>query len=166
MKMKAVAQPKLKERTLAPQFDLAATGGRRLMTWKYKGLNNLVIVFLPDLSTEESRDELQEFARRYGQYREHNTELIIVSQDNIQTLDRISRELSLPFPLACDVDGAVTDSYTTLTPALFVLDRFGELHAQSEAEADEDFPDYRQIIDWLHLIELECPECGVPTWEP
>ncbi|MDO8588335.1 MAG: redoxin domain-containing protein [Armatimonadota bacterium] len=162
--MKSTAGAKIKDHALVPQFDLPATGGRRAMTWGYKGLRNLVIVFLPDIRNSESRRILQDLAKRYSEYRDHNAEILVVSKDNIETLESLSKELGLPFPLASDVDGSVTESYTELAPATFVLDRYGELYAHSEFGIDREFPDYQQILDWLHLIELQCPECGIPTW--
>jgi peroxiredoxin len=163
--MQEVANPKLKDRELISQFDLPATGGRRVMTWSYKGRQNLVILFLSDVKSSEARTYLSELSRQYDQYKDHNAEILVVSQENIETLEAVALELRLMFPLASDVDGSVTERYTDTTPAVFVVDRFGELCTQSEAEVDSEFPNYQQILGWLHLIELQCPECGVSTWD-
>lgn len=161
--MNPVIQSKIEDHSLVPLFDLPATGGKRVTTWSYKGRMNLVIFFL-DFSSAEVLDQFRKLAGLYPQFQGHNTEILVVSQDNIETLEKLSRELGLPFPLISDVDGSVTDAYTARTPAVFVIDRYGELYAQSLAEADREFPDSQRLLDCLHLIELQCPECGVPTW--
>jgi peroxiredoxin len=161
--MNAAIQSKIEDHCLVPLFDLPATGGRRVTTWSYKGRMNLVILF-PGLDSAEVEDQLRKLAGLYQRFRDNNTEILVVSEENTQTLERLSNALGLPFPLISDIDGSVRDAYTTRTPAVFVIDRYGELYTQSTAETDGEFPDSQQILDWLHLIELQCPECGVPTW--
>jgi peroxiredoxin len=161
--MNAVIRPKIENHSLMPHFDLPAAGGKRVMTWNYKGQKNLVILFVLSLFGEW-QEHLGRLAGAYQQYQDHNAEILVVSQDNVETLDGIAGRLGIPFPLLSDVDGSVTEKYTALTPSVFVIDRYGELYAQSTAAMNEEFPDYQRILDGLHLIELQCPECGVPTW--
>jgi peroxiredoxin len=160
--MEKTALPKILDHSLVPNFDLPATGSRRIMTWTYKGQKNLVILFAPSVLSE-LRKHLDMLVSLYPRYQEHNAEVIVVSKDNIESLDELSGQLGLPFPLVSDVDGSVTDRYTDQEPAAFVIDRYGELYAQS-APSDQETLDHKQMLDWLQLIEMQCPECGVPTW--
>jgi peroxiredoxin len=155
-------QTKIEDHSLVPVFDLPAAGGQRVMTWNYKGRKNLVILFVLSI-LDELQEQLKALVNQYSEFQERNAEIIVVSQDNIEALNQLSKELGLPFPLVSDVDGSVTDKYTSTGSAAFVIDRYGELYAQS-TPADEGPLDYEQMLDWLQLIELQCPECGVSTW--
>ncbi|MDO8683137.1 MAG: redoxin domain-containing protein [Armatimonadota bacterium] len=162
--MKTVVHPKIQNHALVPQFDLPATRGKRARIWSYKGHQNLVIFFVTGVKDAEARTFLKDLASRYDDYLEHNCEILVVSQDNIETLESVASELGLPFPLVSDVDGSVTERYTESVPAVFVVDRYGELYAQSEVDRVSDLADHERILAGLHLIEMECPECGVTTW--
>lgn len=156
-------QPKIAERSLVPPFDLPATRGGRAQLWAFKGLRHLVIFLLPHLRGERSTAILKVLARLYEEYSAHNAEVLVISKDNRETLEKVSAELKLPYPLASDVTGAVTEAYTLETPAVFVIDKYGELYDQAVVDLGTG-PDHQRLLDSLHLIELECPECGVATW--
>lgn len=164
--MTTLTQPMIQDNTMAPQFDLPATTGHRVKLWSYKGRRNLALFFVADINTDETKSLLNEIATKIKDYEDYNATPIVVAQDNIESLEKIARDMDLPFPLASDVVGSVTSRYTMATPAVFVIDRFGELYAQSPVDTGSGLPGHKRVIDWLGLIELQCPECGVPTWRP
>ena len=163
--MKPVTPTKLEDHSLAPQFDLPATKVHRARLWDYKGRRNLAIVFVISVQDSAAQAFLEKFAGHYGEYGERNTEVLVISQDNIEVLERIAGQLGLPFPLASDVNGETTAHYTDCQAAVFVVDKYGEVYAQSAAASPDELPAREEILDWLHLIELECPECGAPAWQ-
>jgi len=162
--MKTIVLSVVQNGSLVPHFDLPATKQSRAELWGYKGNLNLAVFFIPDAKSEESQQILRSIADHYTDYASRNTEVIVISKDNIETLDRIADQMGLPYPLASDITGGVTEKYTVETPSVFVIDRFGELYDQEVVDSGSGGFDNQRALDWLHLIELQCPECGVPTW--
>jgi peroxiredoxin len=164
--MMTIIQPMIEDNTLAPQFDLPATIGHRVQLWSYKGRSNLALFFVSDIKSDESISLLNEIASNIKDYEDYNAIPIVIAQDNIESLEAVARNMDLQFPLASDVIGSVTSRYTAATPAVFVIDRYGELSAQAPVDTGKGLPGHKQVADWLGLIELQCPECSVPTWRP
>lgn len=74
--------------------------------------------------------------------------------------------MGLPFPVMSDDGGQVgkvyLEGFAQENPvgAIFITDRFGALRAEMVARTGADLPNQASILDWLNLIETECPECG------
>lgn len=60
-------------------------------------------------------------------------------------------------------DGTVATAFSRgETPAVAVVDRFGQLYDLVEAGSDHDFPGHERLLGILLGIAVGCPECGVP----
>src|SRR2546421_8824506 len=74
------------------------------------------------------------------------------------------------FPVLVD-DGAhihrnvgATDAAGRPAPAVFVTDRFREIYAAYLSGQGSALPGAKEILEWLVVINIQCPECGVPEW--
>ena len=70
------------------------------------------------------------------------------------------------FPLLSDVKDRDSAQFTyvdevkqALYPSLFITDRFSAHYQKIVDEADE-LPPVKEIVYWLGLIQIECPECS------
>ncbi|MHB0999380.1 MAG: peroxiredoxin family protein [Armatimonadota bacterium] len=159
----AVAQaPKLKLKTMIPVFHLNSTDSRTINLWNYKGLQNLMLAFFPDIRCEECMDFLRNTVDSFRRYEEEFAIPLIVIRGGKDKAEALSKDLNPPFPILYDEDGKVTDQYTDTLPAVFAADRFGELYAEWIVGEDHAFPSQKDILDVIELINLECPECGAP----
>jgi hypothetical protein len=83
-----------------------------------------------------------------------------------QTARELAVRQRLPFPIAWDERGAMierlADSLETAQPglALYVTDRFLEIHLCVIARAAADLPNADRLVALVEGIERECPECG------
>lgn len=156
--MAGVMEAKVKPRTMIPIFQLMSAEGRPVSIWDYKGRKNLVIVFL-------TRDEWQlclEFLRStinvYHQYEEEDAVVLAIVRGNLADATAIQHDLKPPFPILYDPDGRVTQRFASHPPAVFVADRYGEVHAEWAVVPEKGFPTQKEVLDALDLINLECPE--------
>ncbi len=69
--------------------------------------------------------------------------------------------------MLADENGKVSARYRKSSApgaALVVLDRYGEPYGHWLADDADRLPGAEAVLSALRLIELECPECGVPDW--
>ncbi len=152
---------------VVPDFILPAVSGKQVSPREFKQRANLVIVYLDLDRCGKCVDYLRELADNYHVYRELETEIIAVSPQSISDLQSKTGTMGLPFPVLSDEQGQVRRVYlesqaSRLIGGIFVTDRFGALRAQILAQGEADLPNQQTILDWLNLIEMECPECGPP----
>lgn len=155
----------LKERELLPSFRLESIGGESIGPSDFKGKKNLVILIF-DLECGQCTDFLCEAAGRYDDYKDLNADILAVGEASVMELKQFTDDMHLPFPVLADPDGTIGSRYSNRRPMIVVTDRFGEIRLVGIAEDGEELPDQDKVLTRLHLIELECPECGVPTWPP
>ncbi|MBI2843424.1 MAG: redoxin domain-containing protein [Armatimonadetes bacterium] len=156
---------RVQEHSLLRDFRLESGTGEIISPMDFRGRRNLVIVFF-DPGCEQCRRFLSNTAERYGDYTDLNTEVLAVGEAGADQLRTLANSMGLPFIVLADPDGCALSRYAQSVPATFVADRYGEVRlAYSGMEADH-FPDQEVILSQLDLAELECPECGAPTWFP
>ncbi|MHB0871427.1 MAG: peroxiredoxin family protein [Chloroflexota bacterium] len=164
--MAEVEARKLEMEKVVPDFVLPAVGGNQVSPRDFKQKSNLLIVYLDLQRCGKCIDYLREFADNYHVYRELETEILAVSPQSVSDLQSRVGTMGLPFPLLSDEQGQVGQAYlggqgvSNPVGGVFVTDRFGALRAQMIAQVDNDLPNQQSILDWLNLIEMECPECG------
>lgn len=70
-------------------------------------------------------------------------------------------------PIACD--GAVLrdpgGAFASGLPHVAVIDQWGEVFSAADAGDGHSFPDVEEIVDWLHFVSIQCPECEGPEGE-
>lgn len=150
---------------VVPDFILPAVGGKQVSPRDFKQRANLVIVYLNLDRCGPCLDYLRELADNYHVYRELETEIIAVSPQPVADLQPKIGTMGLPFPVLSDDQGQVGRVYLGgqaggLAGGVFVTDRFGALRTLILAQGENDLPNQQTILDWLNLIEMECPECG------
>jgi len=116
-------------------------------------------------------DLLRGFARDYPRYQEEEAEILAITTQPTDKARSLAIRLSLPYPVLTDPTGEAVQKFTYLdpqtggpVPSLFVVDRFGALYTQAIAEREDQLPSSDEVLDWLDLIEAQCPECGAPEW--
>ena len=165
--MKEVELRPLKLEEVVPDFTLPSVQGGRVSPRDYKQRVNLVIVYLDLDRCAGCVDLLREFADNYHVYRDLETEILAIFPQSTADLRSRVGDMGLPFPLLSDENGEVARVYLGshageyLVGGVFVTDRFGALRYHKVARGEEELPAQQTILDWLALIETECPECGV-----
>jgi peroxiredoxin len=134
-----------------PVLQLRDQRGALVSTWSYKHQKPLVIAFA---GTDASL--LAGFADRIGDYVSANAQVLAVAQGDPGGDDRLA---DVPFPVFADESGDVSSRYVDVVPATVVTDAYGVVEGIFLGP-----PDHGRIIDLVRLLEMRCPECGVPEW--
>ena len=153
----------VKEHDLLPIFQLHSGTGDMVGSQDYRGKKGLVVIFF-DPDCDSCNDFLYEIGERYSDYQSMDAEVLAIGEGSVDEIREIVDDPTIPFPILADPDNNVLGHYADSTPAIFVADRYGEVRAVVKPKANEHFPDQAVILSNLELAELECPECGVPTW--
>jgi peroxiredoxin len=153
----------LKEHELLPGFRLRSVDGDVIGPEHFRGKKS-VVLFLFDIGCDECGGFLEEAADRYADYEEANAVIIVVGNAPEGDLRQIRDSLDLPFVLLSDPEGVVLNEYSGGLPTLLVADRYGEIRIVGQLSDSGHLPDQNEILSQLQLIEIECPECGVPDW--
>lgn len=163
--MTQVGDRKLEMERVIPDFTLPSVDGRQIGPGVYKQRANLVIAYLDLNRCGECEDFLRGLADDYQLYRADETEILAICPQPIGELQMQAGTLRLPFPVLSDEKGAVRDVYFSGEPGqpvagVFITDRYGALRVQIISQNGTEIPVRHDILDWLDLIEMECPECG------
>ena len=126
----------------APDFDLAADGGRRVKLSDLKG-RKVVLYFYPKDDTPGCTKEACGFRDALPDFSAAEAAVIGVSKDSVAKHDKFKAKHDLPFTLASDVDGSVCEAYGTwveksmygrkymgIDRATFLIDEDGVLRAE------------------------------------
>jgi peroxiredoxin len=157
--------PQVKVDLVAPAFELPATTGKTVASWDFKGRTPLVL-FFPHADCPACRSYFEQLRRDAEWYRQHGAQVIALLPAGLEDCQELVAKLQLPFPLLADARARVRARYLN-GPAevgLFVLDRYGEPYGRWTATDADALPSAAPLVSTLRLIELECPECGVPDW--
>ncbi len=149
---------------VVPDFILPAVGGNQMSPRDFKQKCNLVIVYLNLDQCAGCVNYLRDLANNYHVYQELEAEIIAVCPGSVSDLQSKVGTLGAPFPVLADEQGQVGQLYLDSqgggqVGGVFVTDRFGALRSILLARGETDLPNQQTILDWLNLIELECPEC-------
>ncbi|MCE5198872.1 MAG: redoxin domain-containing protein [Armatimonadota bacterium] len=147
---------------LVPNFTLKSTDGKMISIWDYKERKNLILLFFNPENSDDL-EALAEIRRRYSEIADENAEVLAIGSGPTEEVNECAASLNLPFPLMSDESGEVNRHYNVTMSSIFVVDKFGSLRMQSPISGDLDTT-LNSAISTLDLVELECPECGVPTW--
>jgi len=159
---------------LIPDFRLsAANRDGEFGPWDYKQHRNLVLMFFRSVESANCKQLLREIREHYVEYQEKETEVLVISTDEMDRLRQLTQDLALPFPVLSDTGGSVTDLYLKNTQraesanveaAIFVTDRWGEIFICKTVEKDSELVAEAEIREWLEFIELQCEECFPSEW--
>jgi len=160
-------KPKLELQKVVPSLNLPSNKGINVNLWDFKQIKNLVIIFHHGRTCTYCRSKLKELAKAYKEIQALEAEVLAVSFDKIEDTKDQGEKDTLPFLLLSDSDGKTSERFTFVDnsrnapfPAVFITDRFGALRYQKMAEEATDLPNTTEILSWLLLIQIECPECS------
>jgi peroxiredoxin Q/BCP len=100
----------LNEGDAAPDFTMAATGGRTVRLSDYAG-KPFVLYFYPKADTTGCTKEACAFQEALPQLGHLGLDVIGVSRDPMKALEKFAEKYKLTFPLASDEQGSVTEAY-------------------------------------------------------
>ncbi len=95
----------------APEFTLPAADGEMISLSDFRGQAELVLFFYPKDNSAGCSAEACTFRDSYEVFRAAGAEVIGISGDSVDSHDRFTRRLELPFRLLSDRDGSVRSRY-------------------------------------------------------
>jgi thioredoxin-dependent peroxiredoxin len=102
----------LQEGDPAPDFDMPATGGRRVSLDALRG-RPFVLYFYPKADTPGCTKEACAFQEALPDLGRSGIEVIGVSRDKLPALEKFAAKYNLTFPLASDAESGVADAFAT-----------------------------------------------------
>lgn len=164
--MAEIEARKVQLHQILPDFVLTSIDGKRESIRAFKQKSNLVLIYLDLNKCPDCIDYLKELADNYHIYSGLETRILAVVPMSLSDLQSTVGNLGLPFPVLADEQGQVGNKYLADSPVpdpiggVFIADRWGELRTMMYGRSKNDLPNQPSILDWLSLIETECPECG------
>jgi peroxiredoxin Q/BCP len=102
----------VREGDAAPDFDIPATGNRRVSLAALKG-RPVVLYFYPKADTPGCTKEACAFEEALPALGKLGIEVIGVSKDKMPALEKFAAKYNLTFPLASDAETGVAEAYGT-----------------------------------------------------
>lgn len=147
----------------APGFALPSTDGGTVSLDDFKGQRNVVLYFYPADDTPGCTREACSFRDMTPDFAAHDTVILGVSSDSVDSHHAFQSKYTLPFPLLADEDGAVSRSYGSWRPAAsgqpnegtatrntFVIDKEGIVRrVYPKVKVDGHVPEVLEFIDSL-----------------
>ena len=94
----------------APDFTMPTDGGGSVTLSKLKG-RKVVLYFYPKDDTSGCTAEACGFRDSFPNFRKIDAAVIGISRDSVAAHDKFKKKYELPFTLASDADGKVTERY-------------------------------------------------------
>jgi peroxiredoxin Q/BCP len=94
----------------APDFTLPTDGGGSISLKELKG-KTVVLYFYPRDDTPGCTAEACAFRDSLPDFSKVEAEVVGISRDSVASHDKFKKKFKLPFPLASDEDGNVTEAY-------------------------------------------------------
>lgn len=97
--------------SLAPDFKLTATNGRQISLTDFRGRSNVIVFFIRETTCPQCRTHVAQLGKIYDQFREADTEVIVVLGEGMEKAREYAAGIGLPFPILCDPDREVYHLY-------------------------------------------------------
>jgi peroxiredoxin Q/BCP len=94
----------------APDFTLPTDGGGTVTLSKLKG-KKVVLYFYPKDDTSGCTAEACGFRDTFPNFRKIDATVVGISRDSVASHDKFKKKYELPFTLAADIEGEVTEKY-------------------------------------------------------
>jgi peroxiredoxin len=155
--------PALEPGQIIPAFSLPGPDGMPHSPWDYKQREHLILLFVQSATASEGQSLLQDFARKYTEFREEMCAILAITADPVIISLQAQEELRLPFPLLSDPQGNVIARYTNwdsttrrLLPSIVLADRYGALYQQGTAEKEAELPTITELLESLQYLNKLC----------
>jgi peroxiredoxin Q/BCP len=96
----------------APDFTLAADGGGKVSLKALEG-KKVVLYFYPKDDTPGCTAEACAFRDQLPDFSKVKAAVVGISRDSVASHDKFKKKFKLPFPLASDEEGKVSEAYGT-----------------------------------------------------
>ena len=97
--------------SLAPDFKLLATNGQEVSLTNFRGKKNVIVFFIRETTCAQCKTHVTQLGRMYDQFREANTEIIVILGEDVNKSKEYAESIKLPFPILSDPDRAVYTLY-------------------------------------------------------
>jgi peroxiredoxin Q/BCP len=124
----------------APDFSLPSSNGESISLRQFKGKKTVILYFYPKDETSGCTREACDFRDHAAEFERHNSVVLGVSTDSLESHQHFREKQKLPFPLLSDVDAAVSKMYGVykqrnlygkkymgIERTTFVIDRTGRI---------------------------------------
>ena len=124
----------------APEFTLPSTTGENISLKQFKGKKTVVLYFYPKDETPGCTREACDFRDAFAEFEKHNTVILGVSTDGLESHQHFREKQHLPFPLLADEDATVSKMFGVykqknlygkksmgIERTTFVIDRTGRI---------------------------------------
>ena len=145
----------LKIGDVAPDFDLAGTGGRRYRLSADRG-GPVVLVFYPADHTPVCTTQLTTYTADLAAFTDVGARLLAISPQDVASHEGFAAEHRLGFPLLADTDKAVGQAYGVIGPlgfyrrSVFVVDGVGVLRYAHRSVGGMRF---RPVTELVRAVE-------------
>lgn len=148
--------PRLSVGKVAPNFTLADLSGEPITRNAYRVLRHLVLLLLPHIDTA-TRAYIEELRDSYATIHAAEGEVLVLIADVDTNTDRLREDLDTPFHILIDQQGTTSRKFLPdkARYGLFILDRYGAIHAQWTLTA-LPFPPVEEIVEWIEVIDNQC----------
>lgn len=141
----AKSKTHLKVGDVAPNFTLPSTTGSNFTLSNYRGRKSVVLAFVPKAFTGGCTKEMTAYQSGIANFEGAEAQVVGISTDDLETLQRWSTELSTSFPMLSDASRKVSGQYGVLVGVLgfanrttFVIDTEGRIQHIEEGSAALD----------------------------
>jgi peroxiredoxin Q/BCP len=140
----------------APDFELAASGGKTVRLSDFNGKKTVVLYFYPKDETPGCTAEACKFRDDYEDFTAAGAEVIGVSDDSVASHESFAAKHRLPFLLVSDVGGKVRQQWGVKATfgiikgrVTFVIDRDGIVRHRFDSQIRVG----RHVDDALELVK-------------
>ena len=151
-------------------FTLPLIEGKPISLFDYRGRANLVVFFAGDPDHTEGQRLLSSLAEHYAEIRDQDSEVLLVLACSRERAGWVKAQSQLPFPVVVDENAQVHKEVGAFrgqagfAPALYVMDRFMEVHAAWHTGFGGTLPGVPDVLSWLAYLDSVCPECTQVEW--
>ncbi len=118
----------------APEFSLPATTGGKISLSDFRGKQTVVLAFFPAAFTGGCTQEAKSYQQHLEEFQKSGAQVLMVSTDNLPSLQRWAQELGVSFPLLSDFMRETARAYGVLIEergianrTTFVIDPSGRI---------------------------------------
>lgn len=140
--------------TIAPDFCLMGTGGRRVSLEDYRGKQHLILVFYPGNNTPNCNRQLASLQEALEEFSQMGTAVVAINPAPLEEHEKYRQQLQFSFPLLSDPGGAVAQKYQAFNElertnqrTVYIIDKQGIIrYAKQGMHWD---PEFLEVLEEL-----------------